>query len=572
MENENDVTEQLVNELTILRQRVARLERDEREWNAREEAQKKSEAKYKALFENAQDAILLVKDNRIVDCNASALKVFGCGREQIVGRYPFEFFPSVQPDGKNSKDQAIKKVADALSGIPQYFEWQHRRWDGTLIDTEVSLDRVDTNDEVLILAMIRDVTTRKEAERALQRGEFRYRTLFDLAPDPIAVGDLDDGRLLDVNQAFELWSGYSRSELIGKTSIELGFWVNPEDRSATLQQVDLLGGIHELTKVKLRKRNGEIRDVIFSARIKERDGKKVLLSVLHDISELKRAEEVLRRSEERFSKAFHSSPAVLCIFTLPDGRYIEVNRAFERTSGYLRHEVLGRTPQELGQLDDPVEFEQVVKTLGIKGSLHGTERGFRSKTGELLHGLFSVDLIELGAETCALVAALDITEQKRIESALRQREAELERKSVELEEINIALRVLLKQREQDQKELEENVLVNMQELVFPYIEKLKNSHLSESQRAYLCILETHLQDMSAPFLRGLTSQFTHLSPMEIRVATLVKEGKTSKEIAEMLGIAEKTVATHRYNLRAKLGLKSEKIHLRSHLQSFSNTS
>jgi DNA-binding NarL/FixJ family response regulator len=120
---------------------------------------------------------------------------------------------------------------------------------------------------------------------------------------------------------------------------------------------------------------------------------------------------------------------------------------------------------------------------------------------------------------------------------LRERELELELQTHKLEETNTALRVLLKTREEDKHELEEKVLANVKELITPYLKDLKNAGLDTRQKAYLEIVESNLNDIISPFLHHLSSKYLSLTPREIQVATLVKEGKASKEIAEMLHLS-----------------------------------
>jgi len=131
------------------------------------EALKQSESKYKVLFEHANDAIFLVEGETFVECNPKGLSMFGCTREQIVGRSPIEFSPPTQPDGRDSKDKIHQKGRLALSGTPQFFEWKHRRYGGTLFDAEISFNRVELGQKVFLQAVVRDVTDRKQAEEKL---------------------------------------------------------------------------------------------------------------------------------------------------------------------------------------------------------------------------------------------------------------------------------------------------------------------------------------------------------------------------------------------------------------------
>jgi len=162
----------------------------------------------------------------------------------------------------------------------------------------------------------------------------------------------------------------------------------------------------------------------------------------------------------------------------------------------------------------------------------------------------------------------EIAERKKTGEALKKREQELEEKSHYLEEANTALKVLLKHREEDKSELQENVLSNVRELIMPYIEKLKMArNNSAEQGAYISVIETNLNNIISPFLRNVTLNHYNLTPKEIQVAHLVKEGKTTKDIAELLHISTRAVEFHRDNIRNKLGLKNKKSNLRSTLLS-----
>tara|TARA_Y100000294_G_C8559401_1_gene338495 strand:+ start:840 stop:2021 length:1182 start_codon:yes stop_codon:yes gene_type:complete len=158
-----------------------------------------------------------------------------------------------------------------------------------------------------------------------------------------------------------------------------------------------------------------------------------------------------------------------------------------------------------------------------------------------------------------------IIELKQAEEALKNREKELEIKTNHLVEINTALRVLLKRRDEDKTELEDKVLLNVKELVEPYLEKLRKTELGERQKAYLSILESNLNDIISPFSNSLSSRYLNLTPTEIQVANLVKLGKTSKEIAKLRSLSSKTVEFHRDNIRKKLGIKKKKANLTSYL-------
>ena len=163
----------------------------------------------------------------------------------------------------------------------------------------------------------------------------------------------------------------------------------------------------------------------------------------------------------------------------------------------------------------------------------------------------------------------NLNRQMSLEETLKAREKELQFKASNLEEVNAALKVMVNKRDEDRKELEEKVLLNMKWLVLPYLDKMKKSGLNERQETFRNIVESLLNEITSPFVRKLSSQGLNLTPTEIQVANLVKEGKTTKEIAELLNSSTRAVEFHKESLRAKFDLKNKKTNLRSYLLSLS---
>jgi DNA-binding CsgD family transcriptional regulator len=178
--------------------------------------------------------------------------------------------------------------------------------------------------------------------------------------------------------------------------------------------------------------------------------------------------------------------------------------------------------------------------------------------------------------------AINISEIKRAKNKLQKAHDELERrvekrtrelkiKRENLEETNTALKVLLKQREKDRIELEEKVLSNVRKMVAPFLSKLKKTRLDAGQMDYINVLESNLNDIISPFSQKLSFKHLNLTPSEIQIANLIKQGKTSKQIATTLHLSSRTIESHRRNIRDKLGIKNKKANLRTYLLSIQNT-
>ena len=176
-------------------------------------------------------------------------------------------------------------------------------------------------------------------------------------------------------------------------------------------------------------------------------------------------------------------------------------------------------------------------------------------------------LIEENDPSRVIISHEDITQLKLAQNSLKKHKEILEDKNQSLEEANIALKVLIRQRENDKAEMEKKILTNVKTFVLPYIQKLKQGQLSEKDKTLVNIVDDHLSDIISPLMQTLSNAGVMLTPQEMQVAFLVKDGKTTSEIADILFVSEATISFHRKNLRDKLGLKNRQANLRSVLLS-----
>jgi PAS domain S-box-containing protein len=529
-----------------------------------EEALRVSEKRFRMLVETMQEGLGVLDENGIITyINNRICEMSGYSKEELIGRAATDFIDEPY------LDLVYEQIERRREGHTRSYEVKWKGKDGRRVPTIISAAPILDEEGRFkgSFAVITDIIERKRVEEALRESETRFRELADLLPQSVFELDLQGNFTYSNRCGFETF-GYTREDLEkGVNALHLYI---PEERERVEQNIRkrMTGeefDDHEYTG--LRKDGSTFPILVYSSPI-IRDGKPVgVRGLVLDITDRKRVEEELRESEEKFHKAFHRNPSPMTISSL-DGYYIDVNDAFALLLGYSREELIGQYASELGIFLDQARREERFERLAAQGGpFSADEVELRTKTGETRWGLASYEVIEIKGERFILGVGTDITERRKTEEELREKQAKLLAQSHKLEEVNAALGVLLRRREEDKLELEENVLANVNDLVFPYLDRLKNSHPDPDQEILIEILESHLKDIISPFSARLSSRFSNLTPTEIQVASLIKDGKTSKEIASILNLSENTIISHRFHIRMKLGLRSKKMNLTSYLRS-----
>jgi DNA-binding CsgD family transcriptional regulator len=300
-----------------------------------------------------------------------------------------------------------------------------------------------------------------------------------------------------------------------------------------------------------------------------------------DITERKKGEEALRESERRLADIIDFLPDATLAIDL-QGRVITWNRAIEEMTGVKASDMLGKGNYEYALpfygIRRPILVDLVLKP---DKKIEQSYYSILKKEKDLLIVEKWIPFLKWrrpfiwakatplynskGDIVGAIESIRDITERKQSEEAIENREKQLEAKTHELEDLNAALRVLLKQREEDRSELEQKVLSNVKVLILPHLEKLKNT-VDMKGMSHVNVLESNLKDIISPFAQKLSVKYLNLTKREMQVANFIKEGKTTGEMAAFLNVTNSAVNVYRHNIRRKLNL-TKKHNIRSYLSS-----
>jgi PAS domain S-box-containing protein len=259
----------------------------------------------------------------------------------------------------------------------------------------------------------------RAALESAQMHERRFGQMFRLSPDATVVTSIDDGRVIEANEAYCQLTGRAREDVIGRTTQEIGFWRDSGERTARLGPALKPGGVHQYERT-IRTPAGAQKDVLVRAARLEMQGEPVLLAMIQDITEQRLAVRLLEESERRLAKIIEASPEAITIASIEDGVFIAVNPAGERLSGYTREEMVGHSALEMGFYPDPEERGRLVADLQRNESVYGREVRLRRKDGEIRDVLLSAALTDVAGRKLVLFQGIDITERKHAEKALRE--------------------------------------------------------------------------------------------------------------------------------------------------------
>ncbi len=379
---------------------------------------RESEERFSKTFRFSPIAIGIstLAEGRIIDVNDAYLRIFGYdSKEEVLGRTTLEL--NIYMGDLDERNHLVRQIQE--NGYVRNYEGRLRTRSGEERYALTSIEPLELRGEQCLLAFSLDITERKRAEESLRQSEERYEWAIRATHEGIWEWNIATNQIYSSPR----WKGILGFEdhEIPNVIGELEKRLHPDDRerfSARVQAyLDGQAPGYEL-EFRAMHKDGSYRWIHSRAIIvRDAKGKPVRLVGSHsDITERKRAESVLRESEERFSKVFHSSPIAISIHTFPDGRIVDLNTSYLRMFGFdSKDEMIGRTTIDLGLWVDLAERNSLIEQIQLQGYVRNFEVRFRTRGGEICYALASIEQFELNGEQCVLAFTVDITQRKRLE-------------------------------------------------------------------------------------------------------------------------------------------------------------
>jgi len=426
--------------------------------------------------------------------------------------------------------------------------------------------------EQRIKELEKDALCLRKVEDAHREQYLQLQKLSEASFDGVVI--MEKGVIQEANQTFADLYGYELSEIIGMDALD---FIAPESKDIVLNKI--ITGYEKRYEATVQKKDGKKFEVEACGAAITYKGRPARITAMRDITKRKQAEEALRESEKRYRAVVESQAEMICRF-IPDGTLTFVNGAYCRYFDKGREELIGHKFMPLIPESDRDKVSYNIASLNPNTPVITHEHRVFAPNGEICWHKWTNRAIFDDKSNLMEYQAVgwDITNRVRVEKSLQKANKELEHrvkertkdlgiKTIKLEEVNTALRVLIDKRDEDKINLEKNILSNVNKLVLPYLHKVKKIVSDDIKKTYLEVIESSINEIISPFSNKLSSIYINLTPAEMQVADFVKHGKRSKEIAIFLNLSVKTIESHRESIRKKIGIKNKKTNLRSYLLS-----
>jgi PAS domain S-box-containing protein len=339
--------------------------------------------------------------------NNRAAQALGYSRAELVQRTIFDVDIHLTPEMWNDHRSKLRAIGHRI------IESEHKRKDGTIFPVEVSVSTIFIDGEEWTFSTALDITERRLTETALKESEEKLAKAFQVVPAPIVISDIDTGAFYDVSQQWLTLTGYSPEELKGETSRSIGLWEDWEERRAIVERLRTEGSFHEVP-TRIKRKDGSIRQVLWSGEVISVSGKKAMLSLLYDITDRLRADEALREKTDELDRYFSNALDLFCIVD-NNGCFKRLNKQWENALGYTLAELEGSRFLDYVHPDDLAATLDATAKIGTPDVLQEFVNRYRAKDGS--YRWLEWHASPTGSHVHA--AARDITDRRKMLDELR---------------------------------------------------------------------------------------------------------------------------------------------------------
>ena len=376
------------------------------------------EQRYQSVLEAFPYTISItrVSDSRFVEVNQGFTKRTGYAPAEVIGKSSLEVKIFKDPSDRERLRDAMFRDGQ-VDGMEIVFQGKA----GRTTDALVSCRRIKFDGDDCLMVVSTDIGDLKKAQRALHESEESHRTILEAAPYSIAISRLSDWTYILANDTLCRRTGYSKEEVIGRTTSDIGLYKDPADRGRFIEMFRKNGKVDRL-EVNFQAKDGSPLESLVSARPIRFKGEDCVLTIATDIADLKPVQRALSESEASYRTIMQAAPYSITISRLSDGRYVEVNDAFTHRIGYTREEAVGRTSLELNLYHERDDYKRLLQMFQDQGFVDNIEIRYRTKSGAFTDSLASARPIMYKGEPCFLFISSNIDELKKIQRALSERE------------------------------------------------------------------------------------------------------------------------------------------------------
>ena len=347
--------------------------------------------------------------------------MFGMDSESFVGQIG-DFYHYVHPEDRERVSEAVSESRQNREPYSAEYRilWPNGtvRWVADRGEHEYGRN----GEPERMVGMAVDITEPKLAEEALKHSEQKFSSVFQQGPLAIAITSMQDQRYVEVNETYAQLTGWSHEEVIGRTPLDIGLWVDPARREEFVNRL-LAEGAARNIEVRVRRKDGQIRTTLGSSEIIECNGEPCALSVFADVTDLKLAEEAERASENRFRQFFDTLPEY-CFMTSANGEILDANPAASKALGYTREELIGKSLSAIYALGSLSKMVDLLEKWQRTGTLHDEEMIIVTKGGQKRTVLLNAGSVKDadGSLRYSTTVLVDVTERQQAEAALRESE------------------------------------------------------------------------------------------------------------------------------------------------------